>query len=181
MGIIKFRLICFSLCFLSIVRKAKEKQTRNPELDYSPWACHSFRLPRPSTQIIRPSSMCWCQEQHMKSARLRAWMDSASSLRVMVICEISPLTKFAHLRLTQKNLSIYFVVSTWYATFASVELRKLGKMFLVGPFAKTPFYQLTPPSILAWETPTTPLWRVAPSPAKASPPPRQRCCRRLIN
>ena len=131
MGIIKFRLICFSLCFLSIVRKAKEKQTRNPELDYSPWACHSFRLPRPSTQIIRPSSMCWCQEQHMKSARLRAWMDSASSLRVMVICEISPLTKFAHLRLTQKNLSIYFVVSTWYATFASVELRKLGKMSLL--------------------------------------------------
>lgn len=104
------------------------KQTRNPTIAHEQ-ATPSVRLS--ITQNIRPVSHVL---QPMAAQETRPALSvhvPANSLRGMVICEISPLTQSVTFRSLQKNLSIYFVVSLQSTTFASAEIRKLGKMSLL--------------------------------------------------
>ena len=102
------------------------------------------------------------------------------SLRGMVICEISTLTQSVTFRSIQKNLSIYFVVSLQSTTFASVEIRKLGKMSLltsVNPLHGDYYRQRA-----SWQgRPLQPPEGLHPPRLTPSPPARQPCCRRLVH
>ena len=97
------------------------------------------------------------------------------------LCKCGDTQMSVTFRSLQKNLSIYFVVSLQSTTFASAEIRKLGKMSLLT--SVNPQWGLTTANEhLGQGRPPTPPWvGFATLPAIAPHPLRQTSCRRLIH
>lgn len=181
MSILKFRLICFPLCLLFKTNTRNENRPGTRNCDDCSWTYHSFR---PDSPHAKYPSFVTCAATRGCSTRDSSGYErdvSPPSFRGMVIClpphSQSPFL-FAH---SQKNLSIYFVVSLQYTTFASVEICKLGKMSLLT--SVNPQWGLTTANEhLGQGRPPTPPWvGFATLPAIAPHPLRQTSCRRLIH